>query len=179
MRSRYLKYIVSSVMILSGVQGGGFMRNAFAREAEQTGEISGSDRDYLQWQLKQMEESFQKQQEQIQALKNRVESLSAEPAPVASKEEMIHTFEDYLSTDEARKKLGIGMPSGTAMFTPDEEKYSLVFSPMMRNIHWVLVAGCNSGIRLRIMTRILGKRTEMTWTSAGQGFAWGETYTVK
>ncbi len=127
MRSKYLKYIVSSVMILSGVQGGGFVRNAFARDAEQTEEISGSERDYLQWQLKQMEESFQKQQEQIQALKNRVESLSAAPAPVATKEEMIHTFEDYLSTDEARKKLGLGMPSVTALFTPDEEKYSLVF----------------------------------------------------
>ncbi len=127
MRSRYLKYIVSSVMILSGVQGGGFMRNTFAREAEQTEEISGSDRDYLQWQLKQMEESFQKQQEQIQALKNRVESLSAAPAPVATKEEMIHTFEDYLSTDEARNKLGVSLPSVTAHYTPDEEKYSIMF----------------------------------------------------
>ncbi len=127
MRSKYVKYGLSLVMMLCGMQGGGFMRNTFAREVEQTEAMSGSERDYLQWQLKQMEESFQKQQEQIQALKNRVESLSAEPAPVASKEEMIHTFEDYLSTDEARKKLGIGMPSGTAMFTPDEEKYSFVF----------------------------------------------------
>lgn len=91
----------------------------------------------LKWQLKQMEA---RQQEEIKALKIRLETVSAEvqPAapipsatpsapttPIVTKEEVQHTIEDYLATDEARKKMGIGMPGVTAVYTPDDEKYAL------------------------------------------------------
>lgn len=125
MRSKWRKLVLSSALIIGNAFSGSILHSAFAQETEQTEEISGSERDYLQWQLKQMEELFQKQQEQIQALKNRIEALSAEKPPV-TKEEIIHEVEDYLATDEARKKMMLGLPTLTSAFTPDEEKYSLV-----------------------------------------------------
>ena len=126
MSRKWYKYILSAAVIACSIYTQGMPNDTLAQQTSQDEEVSGSERDYLQWQLKQMEESFQRQQEQIQALRNRVEAISAEPAPI-SKEAMKHEFEDYLSTDEARKKLGIGMPSVTALYSPDEEKYSLVF----------------------------------------------------
>lgn len=82
----------------------------------------------LKWQLKQMEA---RQLEEIKALKTRLETVSAEvqPAapttPVVTKEEVQHVIEDYLATDEARKKMGLGLPGLTAAYTPDDEKYTL------------------------------------------------------
>lgn len=124
MRSKWCKYVLSSAMAFCGIYANGMLQGVFAQEAEQNEEVSGSERDYLQWQLKQMEESFQRQQEQIQALRNRVEALSAEHAPI-TKEEIKHEVEDYLATDEARKKMGLGLPSLPAVYTPDDEKYAL------------------------------------------------------
>ncbi|MFO0794752.1 MAG: porin, partial [Candidatus Brocadiaceae bacterium] len=124
MQSKWYKYILASTMVLCSPYAASMSKNAFAQERGQTEEMSGSDRDYLQWQLKQMEESMQKQQEQIQALKNRMEAVSPTPAPV-TKEEIKHEIEDYLSTDEARKKMALGMAGLTPVYTPDDEKYAL------------------------------------------------------
>ncbi|MCF6154627.1 MAG: porin [Candidatus Brocadia sp.] len=124
MRSKWCKYVLSFATVFCGTYTDGMLQDVFAQETEQTEEISGSARDYLQWQLKRMEESMQRQQEQIQALKNRVEALSVEKPPV-TKEEIKHEIEDYLATDEARKKMGLGLPSLPAVYTPDDEKYAL------------------------------------------------------
>jgi hypothetical protein len=117
---------------------GGMLQNVTAQERAQPSEVSVNETEDLKWQLKQMEESFLRQQEQIrqmqefalkqqeqmQTLKNRIESMSAESAPVA-KEEVKKAVEDYLSTDEARKKMMLGLPVLTAAYTPDDEKYAL------------------------------------------------------
>lgn len=125
MRSKWCKYVLLTTIAFCGTYANGMLHSTFAQQIAPNEEISGSERDYLQWQLKQMEESLLRQQEQIQALRNRVEALSAEPAPV-TKEEIKHEIEDYLATDEARKKMMPGLHTLTAAFTPDEEKYSLV-----------------------------------------------------
>ncbi len=106
-----------------------------------------------QEQLKQREEIASKQQEQIQALrsrldavsttisaatqqeqvgvlKNRMDAVGTETAQIG-KEEVKHAVEDYLTTDEARKKLGLSLPGKytpvDAYYMPDKEKASLGF----------------------------------------------------
>ncbi|HHT9123611.1 MAG TPA: porin [Candidatus Wunengus sp. YC63] len=127
MRSKWRKYILSSAMVFYGAYAGGILQGAFAQETAQPKEVSGSEIEDLKWQLKQMEESMQRQQEQIQALKKRLEQPSAATpaAPLVSKEEIQHVIEDYLETDEARKRMGLGLPTVTAVYTPDDEKYAL------------------------------------------------------
>ncbi|MDO8141763.1 MAG: porin [Candidatus Brocadiales bacterium] len=99
------------------------LNSAFAQETAQSKEVPRSEMEDLKWQLKQMEESMQRQQEQIQALKKRLEQPPA--APVVAKEEIQHVIEDYLETDEARKKMGLALPGVTGVYTPDDEKYTL------------------------------------------------------
>jgi phosphate-selective porin OprO and OprP len=123
--NKWYKYILSSAIIICSMYINSTY-NTFAQETTQTREISKSEREDLQWQLKQMEGAMQKQQEQIHALKNRIEALSAEPKLI-TREEIQHEIEDYLSTDEARKEMGLGLPSVTAVYTPDDEKYALSF----------------------------------------------------
>ncbi|MBU6391494.1 MAG: hypothetical protein KGJ87_01710 [Planctomycetota bacterium] len=97
MRNKWCKYVLMLAVVLCGTYAGGMLHEVFARQAEQTEEVSGSDRDYLQWQLKQMEESFQRQQEQIQALKNRVGEVS----------EKVYAGSDAVpAADVANKDLG-------------------------------------------------------------------------
>ena len=123
MRGKYLKYVVSSVMILSGMQGGGILKSVFAQESAQTRTISDGERDGLQWQLKQMEEALQRQQEQIQALKSQIEAV---PAREDVKSEVKKEVDNYMASDDARKKMMVGMPSFvTSEYTPDDEKYAL------------------------------------------------------
>lgn len=74
MRSKWCKYVFLLIMVLYGTYAVDMPHGALA----QTEEISGSDSDYLQWQLKQMEESMQMQQEQIQSLKNRIGEIKQE-----------------------------------------------------------------------------------------------------
>ncbi|MDO8141764.1 MAG: porin [Candidatus Brocadiales bacterium] len=124
MRSKWYKYVLSSVIILCSTYAGGMVQDVHAQQAAQTREVSRSETEDLKWQLKQMEETVRKQQEQIQAIKNRIETVGTETAQVG-KEELKHAIEDYLSTDEARKKMGLGLPSATAVYTPDDEKYAL------------------------------------------------------
>ncbi|GAB61188.1 MAG: porin [Candidatus Jettenia sp.] len=124
MRWKWYTGVLSSAMVLWSTYAVNMPQGTFAQETEQAEEISGSERDYLQWQLKQMEESMQRQQEQIQALKNRMETVSPAPAPI-TKEEIKHEIEDYMSTTEAREKMALGMPGLTPVYTPDDEKYAL------------------------------------------------------
>ncbi len=121
MQRKWYKYVVLSAAVFCSVSINGMLQGVFAQQTERPAEASRSEMEDLKWQLKQMEESVLRQQEQIQALKNRIES-----AP-ATKEERIVEFEDYLSSAEARKELGLGMPAVTALYSPDEEKYSIVF----------------------------------------------------
>ncbi|MBI2470471.1 MAG: porin [Planctomycetes bacterium] len=127
MWSKWRKYILSSAMVFYGAYAGGVPQSVFAQETAQPKEVPGSEMEDLKWQLKQMEESMQRQQEQIQALKKRLEQPPAAPtaAPPVSKEEIKQVVEDYLSTDEARKKMALGLPNLTAVYTPDDEKYAL------------------------------------------------------
>jgi len=99
------------------------MKNVFAQESAQTRTISEGERDNLQWQLKQMEESLLRQQEQIQALKSQIE---AAPAKEDVKNEVKKEVDNYMASDDARKKTMVGMPSFvTSEYTPDDEKYAL------------------------------------------------------
>ena len=120
MRSKWRKYVLLSAMALCGAYTGGALQGVSAQPAE----VSRSETEDLKWQLKQMGEAVQRQQEQIQALKNRLEPVSPETTKVA-KEEIKHAVEDYLSTDEARKKMGLGLPGLTPVYTPEDEKYAL------------------------------------------------------
>src|SRR3990167_8408635 len=130
MSRKWYKYVLSSAVVACSIYTQGLLNDTFAQQAAQPAEESGSNLEDLKWQLQLMEESAARQQEQIQAIKERLDVVAAEPAPVEkiyNKEELGHAVEDYLSTDEARKKLGLGLPGVTAMYTPDEEKYSIVF----------------------------------------------------
>lgn len=123
MHTKWYKYILSSIIVFF-IHTNNVLHNVSA----QIKEIPGSELDDLKWQLKQMEESVARQQEQIQALKNRLDVVSTEPAtkpgPI-TKEEIQHVIEDYLETDEARKKMGLALPGVTGVYTPDDEKYTL------------------------------------------------------
>ncbi|MBI2470472.1 MAG: porin [Planctomycetes bacterium] len=117
------KYILSSTVLFFPIYTNNILNSAFAQETAQSKEVPRSEMEDLKWQLKQMEESMQRQQEQIQALKKRLEQPPA--APVVAKEEIQHVIEDYLETDEARKKMGLALPGVTGVYTPDDEKYTL------------------------------------------------------
>src|SRR3990172_457201 len=124
------KYFIFLAMILSVANVNGSSQRVFAQEVVQSKGTSDSNLEDLKWQLQLMEETAAKQKEQIQAIKERLDVVAAEPAPVEkvyNKEELEEGVEDYLSSDEARKKMGLGMPGVAALYTPDEEKYSIVF----------------------------------------------------
>ena len=130
MSRKWYKYVLSTAVVACSIYTQGLINDTFAQQAAQPAEESGSNLEDLKWQLQLMEESAARQQEQIQAIKERLDVVAAEPVPVEkvyNKEELGHAVEDYLSTDEARKKLGLGLPGVTAMYSPDEEKYSIVF----------------------------------------------------
>src|SRR3989338_5254965 len=133
MHSKWYKYVLFLATILSVASTNGSFQKVFAQEVVQSKETSDSDLEDLKWQLGVMEESAARQQEQIQAIRERLDAVSAETRvtedyqSAVAKEEIKHAVEDYLSTDEARKKMGLGMPGVTALYTPDEEKYSIVF----------------------------------------------------
>ena len=132
MHSKWYKYVLFLATILSVASTNGSFQKVFAQEVVQSKETSDSDLEDLKWQLGVMEESAARQQEQIQAIRERLDAVSAETritedyCAAVAKEEIKHAVEDYLSTDEARKEMGLGMPSLTALYTPDEDKYSLV-----------------------------------------------------
>ncbi|MEK6558875.1 MAG: hypothetical protein AABZ43_01915 [Planctomycetota bacterium] len=106
MFSKWHKYILLFVMTFCSVYAGGILQDAIAQQTEQQGVSPGSDVDDLRWQLQLMEETIAKQQEQMQAIRERLDAVSAKAQPVAedyhsavAKEEIKHAVEDYLSTD--------------------------------------------------------------------------------
>lgn len=72
MCSKWYKYVLSSVIVFCGASAMGMLHGAFAQETAQTKEVTGSESEDLKWQLGLMEETIQKQQEQIQAMNTRV-----------------------------------------------------------------------------------------------------------
>lgn len=72
----WYKLIFSSAIMICSIYINS-MYNTFAQETTQTRKISKSEREDLQWQLKQMEEVVKRQQEQIQAINNRLNAMNA------------------------------------------------------------------------------------------------------
>ncbi len=142
MRKRWHTYVLSATLVMSGFLADGISHNLLARETTPSAETSKNEIELLKQQLKLMGESMQKQQEQMQSIQNRIEAIAAEKsspgtittpittaqaAPV-TREEVKQEVDNYLSTKEAREKLGLGLPDMvTAEYTPDDEKYALGF----------------------------------------------------
>ena len=132
---KWRKYILLFVMTFCSVYADSMLlQDAIAQQTEQQGVTPRSDVEDLKWQLQLMEDAIAKQQEQMQAIRDRLDAVSAPAQPVAedyhsavAKEEIKHAIEDYLSTDEARGKMGLGLPVVTGIYTPDDEKYALGF----------------------------------------------------
>ncbi|MBE7444148.1 MAG: porin [Planctomycetia bacterium] len=148
MQGKWCKYVISSVIILCVTYISNMGQDTYAQQSAQQSEVSGGATEDLKWQLKQMEESLAKQQEQmkqivelatrqqeqIQVLRNRIDTTSPQATTIkteeikstlAKEEDIKQVVDDYLSTDEARKKMGLGLSYVTAEYTPDDEKYAL------------------------------------------------------
>lgn len=142
--SKWFHYGLLLAMIFCAV----YAPDIFAQEPIQTREASEGAIDDLKMQLKRMEDAFLKQQEmmkqmetlvlnqqeQIKELKNRIETISEKPATVATeeiKEEVKQEVGNYLASDEAREKLGLGLSgkyeSVNGYYTPDKERTSIGF----------------------------------------------------
>lgn len=142
------KKVLLSVLVFFIMYSSGALKDTFSQEAEQAPEISENETDDLKKQLKQMEEAFlkqqemiqqlvtsaSKQQEQMQELKNRIEEISEKSALVAKeeiKEEVKQEVGNYLESNEAREKLGLGLPGKyepvNGYYLPDKEKASIGF----------------------------------------------------
>ncbi|OHB68158.1 MAG: hypothetical protein A2W17_01145 [Planctomycetes bacterium RBG_16_41_13] len=115
MFSKWKKYIVLFLIVFG---------SAYAVNALQMKKVHASEVDELKWQLKQMEEAFARQQEQMEALKNRIDAISTE-TKVVVKEETKQAVQEYFSTDEAREILGVGMPDMIVEYTPEHKKSAL------------------------------------------------------
>ena len=74
MRSKWCKYVLSSAMAFCGIYANGMLHSAFAQETAQPKAIAEGETEVLKWQLKQMEEAVKRQQEQIQAIKNSLDT---------------------------------------------------------------------------------------------------------
>lgn len=156
MRSTWRKYVLSPVIAFVGIYTGGVLQDVCAQLPEQPQAAYKGEAEDLKWQLKQMEESFTRQQEQmkqltevatrqqeqIQILKNRIDTMNPQTTttqtdetktPPVSKEDVKQLVENYLSTDEARNKMGISMPAMTTIYTPDEDKFSIGFASANNN----------------------------------------------
>ncbi|TVM00696.1 MAG: porin [Candidatus Brocadia sp. WS118] len=122
MRSKWRKYILSSAIVLGGVYTGGVLQDVFAQQPEQPQAVYRGEAEDLTWQLKRMEESFAKQQEQmkqlvelatrqqeqIQVLKNRIDTMVPQTTttqteeiktPPAGKEDIKQIVKDDLATN--------------------------------------------------------------------------------
>ncbi len=107
MRNKWCKYVLMSAVVLCGITAGSMKQGVFAQEVAQPKEIAEGEKEDLQWQLKQMEESMQRQQEQIQALKNRVGEVS-ESVSTGSNAVMAAKFADIDKIVKALKGIKIG-----------------------------------------------------------------------
>src|SRR3989304_2798279 len=115
MRRKWYKYVLSTAVVACSIYTQGLINDTFAQQTAQPAEESGSNLEDLKWQLQLMEESAARQQEQIQAIKERLDVVGSKTQiaedyhSAVAKEEIKHAVDDYLSTDEARQKMGIGL----------------------------------------------------------------------
>ncbi|OQY97974.1 MAG: porin [Candidatus Brocadia sp. UTAMX2] len=156
MRSKGFCYGLSLAIAFCAVYADNVAQNARAQDVVQSQGTSEGGMDDLKRQLKQMEEAFlvqQKmmkqmeamalsQQEQIKELKNHIESISERPVAVAKeeikkevkqemKQEVHQEVGNYLASNEAREKLGLGLPGKNepvnGYYLPDKAKASIGF----------------------------------------------------
>ncbi|TLD41654.1 MAG: hypothetical protein JETT_2080 [Candidatus Jettenia ecosi] len=148
MRNRWFQYGLSLAMVFCAVCSAGKVQNVVAQDVVQSKETLESEAGNLKGQLKQMEEALliqQKmmkqlealalsQQEQIKELKNRIETIHEKPVTVAKeeiKEGVKQEVGNYLESNEAREKLGLGLPGKNepvnGHYLPDKEKASIGF----------------------------------------------------
>lgn len=161
---KWHKYISPLAIVLCNTCAYGILQSTFAQqviqETSQTQKMPEGETEDLKRQLKLMEESILRQQEQIkqmqelavtqqaqmQALRDRIDATGAESAPVA-KEEIKHTVDEYLSTDDARGKMGLGWSSvadANDKRSPDSIKYAMGFKSPDEKYSW------NFGARMQM-----------------------------
>ena len=77
MSRKWCKYVLTSAVVVCGICAGSMKQGIFAQEAVQPKKIAEGETEDLKWQLKQMEEGVKRQQEQIQAINNRLNATNA------------------------------------------------------------------------------------------------------
>ncbi|HHT9116439.1 MAG: porin [Planctomycetes bacterium] len=77
MSRKWCKYVLTSAVVVCGIYAGSMKQGVFAQEAAQPKKIAEGEMEDLKWQLKQMEEGVKRQQEQIQAINNRLNAMNA------------------------------------------------------------------------------------------------------
>ncbi|MBI5307838.1 MAG: hypothetical protein HZB37_05800 [Planctomycetes bacterium] len=148
MRTIRLQYGVLFFMVFCAAHFAGKAQNTIAQDAVQGREAFQSKVDDLKRQLNQMEEAFLAQQKmmkqmealalnqqaQIEELRNRIETVSAKPVVMAKEEiqdEVKQEVGSYLASDEARERLGLGLPGQyepvNGYYLPDKEKATIGF----------------------------------------------------
>jgi len=159
-------------MVFFMVYADGRTQDIIAQDVVQNREAFEDEVGDLRMQLKQMEEAFLvqqqmmkqmetlaiSQQEQIKELKTRVESMSEKPVTVAKeeiKEEVKQEVGNYLASDEAREKLGLGVLGKNepvnGYYTPDKGKSSIGFQT--RDGNYSLNIGFRSQMRFTYKDR--------------------------
>ncbi|WKZ19285.1 MAG: porin [Candidatus Jettenia sp. CY-1] len=152
MRNKWFQYGLLLAMVFCTVYADGAAQNVEAQDVIQNKDAYEGGMEDLRKQLNEMEDAFlvqQKmmkqmeamalsQQEQIKELKNRIETASEKPITVAKeeikeevKQEMKQEVGNYLASNEAREKLGLGLPGKNepvnGYYLPDREKASIGF----------------------------------------------------
>src|SRR3989339_1181212 len=132
MRSKWCKYVLSSAMAFCGIYANGMLHSAFAQETVQPNEVSGNEVEDLKWQLQLMEESASRQQEQIQAINNRLNAMKASVEDVKKIGSTVKEPNDFrvywkegLNFDSINKnfklKIGGRIQQDWGWFTEDKE----------------------------------------------------------
>ena len=77
MSRKWCKYVLTSAVVVCGICAGSMKQGIFAQEAVQPKKIAEGEIEDLKWQLQLMEEAAARQQEQIQAINNRLNATNA------------------------------------------------------------------------------------------------------
>lgn len=132
MSRKWCRYVLSSAMAFCGIYANGMLHSAFAQETVQPKEVTGNSVEDLKWQLKQMEEGIKRQQEQIQAINNRLNATNAsveDVKKIGSTAQEPNDFRVYwkegLNFDSINKdfklKIGGRIQQDWGWFTEDKE----------------------------------------------------------
>ncbi len=123
-----LNWLSVSLLVLAFIPG------VFAQDALRHQAVAGDEIDDLKQQVERMEESILKQQEQMQALRDHLDSVIAEKTSPGTatiqtasvtKQEVKQEIENYLSSKEGREKMGTGLSRVNAEYSPEGDKYAL------------------------------------------------------